>query len=43
MTHDLLNTTIEALGGKVKYIYIHELKQEIFVAEVVIQQKKALI
>lgn len=41
MTHDLLNTTIEALGGKVKYIYIHELKQEIFVAEVVIQQKES--
>jgi uncharacterized protein len=39
MTHDLLFTTIEALGGKVMYVYIHEVIQEIFVSEVVIQQK----
>lgn len=39
MTHDLLHATIEALGGKVMYVYIHEMMQEIFVSEVVIMQK----
>ena len=39
MTHDLLFATIEALGGKVMYVYIHDMIQEIFVSEVVIQQK----
>jgi bifunctional DNase/RNase len=37
MTHDLLFATIEALGGKVVYVYIHDMKQEIFISEVVVQ------
>jgi uncharacterized protein len=39
MTHDLLLAAIESLGAKVLYVYIYEMNQDIFVSEVVIQQK----
>lgn len=39
LTHDLLLSAIESLGGKVLYVYIYEMNQDIFVSEVVIQQK----
>lgn len=37
LTHDLLKSTIQALGGKVRHIYINDIRNAIFYARIVIE------
>ena len=36
LTHDLLKNTIEALGGKIDYVLINDLRRDIFYAKIVV-------
>lgn len=38
LTHDLLKSVISTLGGEVKYIYINNLEEDIFYANIVVRQ-----
>ena len=39
LTHDLLNSTISALGSRVKHVIIDKLQQRTFYAKIVIETK----
>lgn len=39
MTHDLLDTMIKALGGKVTRVFIDDLKRNTFLAKIYVEQK----
>lgn len=40
MTHDLLAATIEKLGGRVAYIYIHSLTDNIYIADICLTDRE---
>jgi len=39
MTHDLLDTMIKTLGGKVKKVFIDDLKRNTFLAKIYVEQR----
>lgn len=38
MTHDLLKSVIEDLGGSLEYVHIHDLRDDTYVADLVVEQ-----
>ena len=41
MTHDLLKNSVEELGGTVDYIFISEIRNDVFYARIVIKHKES--
>jgi len=39
LTHDLLKSMVEALGGTIKYVLINDLRREIFYAKIVVEME----